>query len=285
MMKNKLAIIFACAALLFAFNLAAFGQQRNSNSNIVKTQLSQAEIDRIIRTFTTKEQEYRQALNNYSFQRKAKVQVFGDGGQVAGEYVRESAYIFDDKGNRFERVLFAPVPTFAGVTAEDLDDLGGVNPFALEPSKISLYNFTFIGKEKIDDLNLYVFDVEPKIKPDPNKSRDRFFGGRIWIDDTDLQIVKTKGKGLPETKDNKFPIVETWRENIDGKFWFPTYSYANDQLYFEKSGQTMKIKLLVRYTDFKEGKATVRILGDDEIVEEPTTKKPDDKQNPSDKKP
>jgi hypothetical protein len=80
-----------------------------------------------------------------------------------------------------------------------------------------------------------------------------------------LQIVKTKGKGLPETKDNKFPVVETWRENIDGKYWFPTYSYANDELYFE-NGNTLKIKVRVRYTDFKEAKATVRILDDEEVV-------------------
>jgi hypothetical protein len=280
MIGKKLAIWFACGVLLFGASFTASAQQL-SKSNIVKVNLSQAEIDRIIKTFTEKEQQFRQALTQYSFKRKAEIQTFGDGGQVTGEYIRESQYMFGDDGTRYEKVLFMPVPTFGGVTAEDLDDLGGVNPFALEPSKLNLYNFTFVGKERIDELDLYVFDVEPKIKPDPKRSKDRFFSGRVWVDAEDLQIVKTKGKGLPETKDNKFPVVETWRENIDGKYWFPTYSYANDELYFE-SGNTLKIKVRVRYTDFKEAKATVRILDDEEVV---TPEKPQPAPTPTPKKP
>lgn len=280
MIGKKLAIWFACGVLLFGAGFSASAQQL-SKTNIVKVNLSQAEIDRIIKTFTGKEQQFRQALTQYSFKRKAEIQTFGDGGQVTGEYIRESQYMFGDDGTRYEKVLFMPVPTFSGVTAEDLDDLGGINPFALEPSKLNLYNFAFVGKERIDELDLYVFDVEPKIKPDPKRSKDRFFSGRVWVDAQDLQIVKTKGKGLPETKDNKFPVVETWRENIDGKYWFPTYSYANDELYFE-SGNTLKIKVRVRYTDFKEAKATVRILDDEQLV---TEEKPQTTPTPTPKKP
>ena len=104
-----------------------------------------------------------------------------------------------------------------GVERVDLEDLGGVNPFALEPRNISQYNFNYLGKEKIDELNLHVFEVAPKVMPNP-KSGIRLFTGRIWVDDEDLMIVKSKGKAVPETKDNKFPIVETWRENVDGKY-------------------------------------------------------------------
>jgi hypothetical protein len=70
-------------------------------------------------------------------------------------------------------------------------------------------------------------------------------------------------------------VVETWRERIDGKYWFPTYSYANDELFFD-AGNTLKIKLRVRYTDFKEATSTVRVLDDDEVVTEdpPAPKKP-----------
>lgn len=275
MIGKKLAIWFACAVLFFGATALSASAQQLSKSNIVKVNLSQAEIDRIVKTFTQKELEFRQALNNYSFVRKAQLQTFGDGGQITGEYIRESRYIFGDNGTRFEKVLFAPMPTFSGVTAEDLDDLGGVNPFALEPSKIGQYNFTFLGKEKVDELDLYVFEVEPKVVPDPKKSKDRVFSGKVWVDTDDLQIVKTKGKGLPETKNNKFPIVETWRENIDGKYWFPTYSYANEELVFD-NGSSYRIKMRVRYSDFKEGRVTVRVLDDEETVieEKPQTAPP-----------
>jgi TonB family protein len=212
---------------------------------------------RIIRSFTTKEAEFRRALNSYSFKRDALIQSIGMGGQVIGEYHRVSNFTVDDQGNRYEKISFFPMPSMAEITQEDIDDLGGVNPFALEPSKVDLYNFRYVGKEKIDDLNLYIFDVTPKIMPKPKKEA-RLFSGRIWVDDQDLQIVKTKGKGVPETKQNKFPTVETYREHIDGRYWFPTYSYADEELIFDNGG-SIHVRMKVRYTDFTPSRATLKV--------------------------
>lgn len=222
--------------------------------------LSPAQIDAVIRAFTAKETEFRRALNEYFFRRDALVQILGMGGQVTGEYRRVSDFTFDDAGNRFEKINFFPMPSMpAGtVTPEDLEDLGGVNPFALEAAKINQYNFKYVGKERIDELDLYVFDVSPKVAPDAKKTKERFFIGRIWIDDKDLQLVKSKGKGIPETKNNKFPIVETYREQIDGKYWFPTYSYADDDLIFD-NGTNLHIRMRVKYSDYKVGRAKVTI--------------------------
>jgi hypothetical protein len=226
--------------------------------------LSQAEIDRIIRTFTARETQFRKALNLYSFKRDAMIQSLGMGGQVTGEYHRVSHFTFDDQGNRYEKISFFPMPSFAGVTQEDLDDLGGISPFALEPSMIDRYNIRYLGKEKIDELNLYVFEVAPKVIPDPKKIKDRLFVGRVWVDDQELQIVKTKGKGVPETKTNKFPIVETYREQIDGRYWFPTYSYADEELIFDNA-EPLHIRMRVRYTDFAPARADVKIIELDEV--------------------
>jgi hypothetical protein len=223
------------------------------------SELSQADITRIIAAFTAKETQFRQALNIYSFKRDAVIQSIGMGGQVIGEYHRVSSFTFDDQGNRYEKISFFPMPSYGGVTTEDLDDLGGINPFALEPSKIERYNFKYSGKEKIDELSLYVFDVTPKVIPDPKKTKERLFSGRVWVDDQELQIVKTKGKGVPETKINKFPIVETYREQFGGKFWFPTYSYADEVLIFD-SGEPLHIRMQVRYSDFAPARADVRIV-------------------------
>lgn len=283
-MKKVTTSLLAFVLLCFAVGDVAAQQQQQKTqpeqSNIVKVNLSQTEIDRIIQSFTAKETQFRQALEQYGFKREATIQTVGFGGQVSGEFRRDSQFIFTSGGQRSEKVLFAPVPTLTEVqmTPEDLTDLNGVNQFALEPSKVSLYNFTFLGKEKIDELNLYVFDVAPKTMPDPKKTKERLFQGRVWVDDQDLQIVKTKGKGVPETKDNRFATVETWRENIDGKYWFPTYSYANDQLYFEKSGQTVRLKMKIKFADYKQATTDVRIIeGEDEVIDEskqPQPKKP-----------
>src|SRR5262245_24679671 len=220
--------------------------------------LSQVEIDKIINKFTTKEAEFRRALNQYSFKRDALLQSIGMGGQVIGEFHRVSLFTFDDQGNRYEKITFFPASSMTEVTAEDIEDLGGVEPFALEPSKINLYNIRYVGKEKIDELDLYIFDVQPKVIPDPKKIKDRLFSGRIWVDDQDLQIVKTKGKGVPETKVNKFPTVETYREHIDGKFWFPTYSFADEELIFDNGG-SLHVRMKVRYMDFTPASATLKV--------------------------
>ena len=220
--------------------------------------MNPTEIDRIIRTFTSKEAHFRKALNTYSFKRDALIQSIGMGGQVIGEYHRISTFTFDDQGERYEKISFFPMSTLPEITQEDVDDLGGVNPFALEPSKASLYNFRYAGKEKIDELDLYIFDVAPKVMPDPKKIKDRLFSGRVWVDEQDLQIVKTKGKGVPETKNNKFPTVETYREHIDGRFWFPTYSYADEELIFENGG-SIHVRMKVRYMDFTETRATLKV--------------------------
>lgn len=227
--------------------------------------MPQAQVDEIVRAFTAKESGFRQALNSYAFKRDALVQTIGMGGQVTGEYHRVSQFTFDDQGNRFEKINFFPMPTLTeiSVTAQDLEDLGGVNPFALEASKLNAYSFKYVNKEKIDELDLYVFDVSPKVAPDPKKVKERFFQGRIWVDVQDLQIVKARGKGVPEDKNNKYPTFETYREQIDGKYWFPTYTYSDDELTFG-NGNVVRMRMLVKYTDFVvgRGKVTITEIGD-----------------------
>jgi len=264
-----LLLFLVCAADSFTpeiFMREAFAQQRTAAGSPVNTATATTapiDVDRIIRAFTAKETIFRKALNEYIFKRDAVLQEIGQGGQIAGEYHRVSTFTFSDKGERYEKITFFPLPTFAAVQSEDIEDLGGVNQFALEASKIDQYNFKYVGKERIDELNLYVFDVAPKIMPDPYKTKERFFQGRIWIDDQDLQIVKTRGKGVPEKKTQRYPVFETYREQIDGRYWFPTYARTDEELVF-KSGDVLHVRGLVRYSDYARGKGTLRVLDDDE---------------------
>ncbi len=259
----RIASILSTIILLFC--VEAFSQ----SSSIVREELPQAEIDRILKKTTDNEGSFREALNNYVFDRSATIQTIGMGGQITGVYRRDSFMTFTQEGRRFERITFAPVSTITeiSITPEDIEDLGGVNPFALEPRNFSLYRFTYLGKEKIDELDLYVFEVEPKVMPDPKKGI-RLFSGRVWIDDQDLMIVKSKGKGVPETKNNKYPIVETWRENVDGKYWFPSLSIANDELVFG-NGQVVKLRMRVRYENYRLGRTDVRVIEAEDAPDQP----------------
>lgn len=261
MMNERMRI----SATILALALVVLTALTVSAQTAVNGPMDSAEVDRIIKAFTAKEIEFRHALNSYSFKRDVLVQKIGMGGQVIGEYHRVSTYTFDDQGNRYEKISFFPMSTMPEITQQDVQDMEGIKPFALEPSKVNQYNIRYVGKEKIDDLDLYVFDVTPKVIPKFSKTQERFFTGRIWVDDKDLQIVKTKGKGVPEDKNNKFPIVETYREHIDGHYWFPTYSYADEELIFD-NGYSLHIRMKIRYTDFTPTRATLKVteIGENE---------------------
>jgi len=109
--------------------------------------------------------------------------------------------------------------------------------------------------------------VTPKILSDARrlaavkktKTPERYFQGRIWVDDRDFQIVKSRGKGVPEIDKQRFPTFETYREQIEGKYWFPTYSYADDELSF-KSGQSVHLRMRIKFTDFERLRGKVRVI-------------------------
>jgi TonB family protein len=267
-MKRFTLYTLALSALLLCDALGAAAQTVQASAGG-----QPIDVDKVIRTMTAKETEFRRALNSYAFKRDAVMQMIGMGGQIAGEFHRVSHFTFDSQGNRYEKIVFAPMSTFPSVTPEDIEDLGGVNPFALEASNLGRYNFTYAGRERIDELDLYVFDVTPKVIPDP-KSGQRLFSGRVWVDDRDFQIVKSRGRGVPETKKNKFPVVETYREQVDGRYWFPTYSYADEELVFD-NGTTLHVRMRVTYKDYEQGHVDIRITdADDGGVVDDATKGP-----------
>lgn len=249
---------------------------------IVKVDLSQPEIDKIIHKFTRGEALFRQALNIYAFNRSATLQTIGMGGQITGTFKKDSFLTFTEAGDRIEKVLFAPVSTVTEIeiTAADLENMSGIDIFAIDPKNMPKYNFTYLGKEKIDELNLFVFEASPKVIPNPKKSNEKLFTGRIWVDDEDFLIVKTKGKAVPEGKNERFAVMETWRENIDGKYWFPSYTMSDDELVFD-SGQVVKMKIRMKYTNYRVGRTDVTIVDEEDVPLTTPTPSP----SPAPKKP
>jgi hypothetical protein len=252
------------ASLLFLAALAISAAAQAST--IVKTDLSQGEIDNIVRRFTQGESLFRRALNIYAFNREVTIQTIGMGGQITGTFRKDSFITFDAAGDRYEKLIFAPVSTLTEITisAADLENMGGIDIYAIEPKNIPRYNFTYLGKEKIDELDLYVFEVSPKVMPPAKKDGEKLFSGRIWVDDQDLLIVKSKGKAVPEAKGERFPVMETWRENIDGKYWFPSFTTSDDELVFE-TGQVVKMRVRVKYKNYRVGKTDVTIVAEEDV--------------------
>jgi hypothetical protein len=224
---------------------------------------SPAEIQHIIQEFAAKEKTFKQARDNYAYHQINKVDELGPNNEVEGTYRQDWDILFDNTGKRIEQVTYAPLPTLKSliVTQEDLNSFRSIQPFVLTTDDLPEYDIKYLGHVKVDYITAYVF----KVRPVEIKKGKQYFDGIVWVDDRDLQIVKSEGKPVPELKnkngDNLFPRFTTYREQIDGKFWFPTYTMADDTLYFP--GNPVHIKEIIRYTNYKQFKAssTIKVVG------------------------
>jgi hypothetical protein len=170
-----------------------------------------------------------------------------------------SEIVFNPQGKRYEHVTYAPTPTLERISLsqQDLDDLEHVQPFVLTTAELPKYDIKYVDHVRLDELGTYIFDVGPKVI----EKNQRYFQGRVWVDDKDYEIVKTDGKAVPDIKkkgqENVFPRFETFRENVEGNFWFPTYTRSNDILHF--STGDIPIRMTVRYENYKRFGVTVKI--------------------------
>jgi hypothetical protein len=244
--------------------------------------------EQIIQKFAAREKEFKEARDKYTWRQDIKVQTL-DGDTVTGDYREVFDVLFDDKGNRIENVVFAPQSSLekGGLSLDegDIKDFRNRLPFVLTSDEIGEYNILYVGQQKEDDLHCYVFDVAPK----QIVGKKRYFEGRLWVDDQDFQIVKTYGKGVPDDTGKKkkgkdehlYPRFTTWRQQIDGQYWFPTYTRADDTLKFAL--QDIHIREIVKYSDYKRFGSSVKILYEGKELP-PGDKKPDPNQKKPDEK-
>ena len=240
----------------------------------------------IIQKFAAREAIFRQARNNYTYTQDITVQTL-DGSTVDGEFRQVWDITYDDKGGRVENVTFSPQDTLQRIsmTREDLDDFRNRLPFVLTTDELPLYSVLYAGLQHVDEIDTYVFDIAPKTM---EKSR-RYFQGRIWVDNHDFQIVKTCGRNVPDVhatskkknvQENLTPSFVTYREQIDGQYWFPTYTRADDVLHF--TGNDVHVREIIKYTNYKRFGSKTRIIFKGVAPDQPE-QKPD--QKPQDKKP
>ena len=213
----------------------------------------------IIQKFAAREAIFKQARNNYTFTQDVVVQQL-DGNSVTGEFRLVQDITYDDKGNRIENVKFAPQSSLTEITLsrEDYEDFRNQMPFVMTTEDLPNYNLLYVGQQHVDEIDTYVFDVAPKTI----EKGQRYFQGRLWVDSKDLQIVKTCGQTVPQAhaettgkkkkknvQENLTPKFVTYREQIDGQYWFPTYTSADDVLHF--STNDVHIKEVIKYTNYQ----------------------------------
>ena len=204
----------------------------------------------IIQKFTAREKEFKDARKRCTYRQVIKIQAL-DGDKPQGEYQQVADVTLDSKGNKVKSVVFAPQPTIS-VSPEDQSDIESRLHWTLSTDELPEYNVQYQGTQQEDDLHTYVFDVSPK-QLEKNK---RYFQGRLWVDDHDFQIVKMEGKSVPDIhpkkkgkgNENLFPKFTTFREQVDGKYWYPTYSLTDDTLHFTMTD--VRIKGTVKAIDY-----------------------------------
>jgi len=248
--------------------------------------------DEIIKRFAAKETDFARARDQYTYRQDVKVQTL-DGDTVDGEYHEVFDVMFDDKGKRMENVVFAPASSLTKIymSQEDMADIRHRLPFVLTSDDIADYNILYVGQQQEDELHCFVFDIAPK----KIEGKKRYFQGRVWVDDHDFQIVKTYGKTVPDLcnnrpcnevkrrgdQENLFPKFTTWRQQIDGQYWFPVYTKADDELHFKM--EDVHIKEIVKYEDYKRFGSNVKILYEGKEI--PKSEQKPDQTAPDQKKP
>ncbi len=239
----------------------------------------------IIEKFTAKESEFQLALANYTFTRSVKVDTIDeDTKRVDGEYFQVTDISADPDGKKYEHVTEAPQNTLERVqmSPADFQDIEHRLPFVLTQQDAGQYDVTYVGKQPVDEVPTYVFDVKPKVI-EKNK---RYFQGRIWVDAKDYQIVVTNGKNVPDDirkgHEDLSPPFITFRQQVDGKYWFPVYTKGDGTLHFSGGSgflsQDVHMKEIVKYTNYKRFGSSVKITFDGQDVEKET---PDAGQKPA----
>jgi len=226
--------------------------------------------EEIVTHFAAKEKEFKQARELYTFRQEVRVQTL-DGNTVLGEYHEVFDVSYDDLGKHLENVVFAPQSTLDNdpngimMSPEDLEDIRHRLPFVLTSDEIPEYDILYVGQQQEDELHCYVFDIAPK----KIEGKKRYFQGRIWVDDRDFQIVMTFGKTVPDIRkknnENLFPKFTTWREQVDGNYWFPVFTKADDILHFKMND--VHIREIIKYSNYQRFGSKVKITYEGKEVE------------------
>jgi hypothetical protein len=292
-LKTVLRLVLIPALLLTPAALLADTNCEEGTGPLNTAQPQGVTPQEIIQKFAAREEIFRQARNNYVYTQDITVQEL-DGTTVTGEFRLVQDITYDDKGVRQENVTYAPQSSLRqlSLSREDYEDFRTKMAFIMTTTDLPQYNLLYVGQQRQDEIDAYVFDIAPKTIV----KGERYFQGRIWVDNRDFQIVKSCGKTVPEAiantkkkkniQENLSPKFVTYREQIDGQYWFPTYIRADDTLHFRNNDVHMRE--IIKLTNYKRFGSKTKIIFKGEAKDDPTDKSkdnPKDKPTPPGKKP
>jgi hypothetical protein len=269
----KLAATLRLAALALPLAAVAAVSAQSGFGPLDPTPPKDMTPDQIVQRFAARESEFAKARDNYTFRQSVKVDTLdSDTGKIDGEYQQVTDITFNAKGQREEHVVFAPQNTLERVmmSPTDFDEIEHRLPFILTTEDLPQYDVKYLGRQKVDELDTYVFEAGPKTI----EKGKHYFQGKVWVDQQDLQIVLINGQTVPQDTrkghEDLQPPFTTYYEQVDGKYWFPTYTKAEGVLHFTAQDGSLSdnvhMRSIVRYTDYKQFRSTSRIIYDGEDI-------------------
>ncbi|HTP69931.1 MAG TPA: hypothetical protein VMJ35_13570 [Dongiaceae bacterium] len=206
----------------------------------------------IIQGFAKKEDVYLNARPQYSYRKTIRIQEFGPDGRPSGEFIATYDAARSSDGKLYEKATEAPATSlqYLQFEPEDAQFLTRIPAFPVSESNLSKYNLTYLNTEQIDEVDCYIFQVTPKTLD----RQHALFDGVIWVDQKYLEVVKTYGKWVTDLGPLKpptlpFDMFETYRENVDGKYWFPNYSRAEG--IYKMKDRDISIRVTIKWSNFK----------------------------------
>jgi hypothetical protein len=208
--------------------------------------------DEIIRRFSQKEDEFMAARPNYGFRRTIRIDEFGEDGKPAGQFLMVTETTRAPNGQVISKMVQKPQSTlhYFNLETEDVRELDRLPAFPLTSSQLVKYDLKYIGEERVDEIDCYIF----KVKPRALDRMHAYLDGLVWVDTKYLEVVKTYGRWVNELGDVHsttlpFALFETYRENVDGKYWFPNYERSDDTLHLKDV--SVPVRLVIKWTEFK----------------------------------
>jgi YD repeat-containing protein len=250
---SEIALVLLLCVLLLPTGLWGQTNCEEGNGALDSAPPKTMSVLEVIQKFGATEAATKEARLHYTYKQDVLVRTLS-GTAVTGEFHEVTTVSYDEKGRRQEQVTFAAQSTLRGVqlTQEDMEDIRVFMPLVLTSEDLKQYNLTYDGQQHVDDLDTYEFHVEPK-KEEKGK---RYFKGRIWVDAQDFQIVKVCGKSGPELMrtgkhqhSDLRPTFVTYRQQVDGRYWFPAYTRSDDTLQFK--AVSVHIREIIKYTGYK----------------------------------
>lgn len=208
--------------------------------------------EEIIKRFAQKEDEYIVARGAYGYKKTVRLEEFAPDGQPAGQLLLVTEAVRGEDGRVREKTVEKPQSTlqYMEMGPEDFQQLARMPAFPLVTGNLAKYNLKYLGKELVDEVDCYIFQVKPK----GVERAVRYFDGIVWVDAQYLEVVKSYGKwvndlGDMHTPTMPFSIFETYREEVDGKYWLPDYMRSDATLNLKD--RNVNVRLVVKWTDYK----------------------------------